>query len=238
MLRHGQLECVRCVDLAVLVVLAHGGPPLEAVSWRTPNTYLRAGVERGTATSSSTRPGTTSPPGSHTAAGAAPPADPASCAIGPSHDDRAARPPALRRCPSLPAGTTEHCLKPTHRRTTSPHSRRLGDLSPPARTVRDSAPARESSGKDQQVVRERCVEQRSRSALPARRCASSRTATTSRLSGRRTLQCCPDRRGQRRAPMLRVAMALSAGAGPHAVVVSLPRTREFGPGHRSTADQV
>jgi len=29
-------------------------------SWRTPNTYRKAGVERGTATSSSTRPGTTS----------------------------------------------------------------------------------------------------------------------------------------------------------------------------------
>ena len=30
------------------------------MSWRTPNTYRKEGVERGTATSSSTRPGTTS----------------------------------------------------------------------------------------------------------------------------------------------------------------------------------
>ncbi len=31
------------------------------MSWRTPNTYRKAGAERGTATSSSTRPGTSSP---------------------------------------------------------------------------------------------------------------------------------------------------------------------------------
>jgi len=31
------------------------------LSWRTPNTYRKEGVERGTATSSSTRAGTTSP---------------------------------------------------------------------------------------------------------------------------------------------------------------------------------
>ncbi len=30
------------------------------MSWRTPNTYREAGAERGTATSSSTRPGTSS----------------------------------------------------------------------------------------------------------------------------------------------------------------------------------
>jgi uncharacterized protein UPF0158 len=32
------------------------------LSWRTPNTYRKEGIERGTATSSSTRPGTTSGP--------------------------------------------------------------------------------------------------------------------------------------------------------------------------------
>ncbi len=45
---------------ALLVRIVHGGPLLEVVSWWTPNTYRKAGVRRGTATSSSTRPGATS----------------------------------------------------------------------------------------------------------------------------------------------------------------------------------
>jgi len=53
-LGHGRLQRVGHVDLAVLVGLAHGGPLLDVVSWRTPNSYLTAGAERGTATSSST----------------------------------------------------------------------------------------------------------------------------------------------------------------------------------------
>src|SRR5258705_8476169 len=43
-----------------LTTLLHGGPLAVGVSWRTPDTYHTAGLERGTATSSSTRPGTTS----------------------------------------------------------------------------------------------------------------------------------------------------------------------------------
>jgi hypothetical protein len=46
--------------LTPLVVLGHGGPLLGRTSWRKPDTYHAAGIERGTATSSSTTPGTTS----------------------------------------------------------------------------------------------------------------------------------------------------------------------------------
>ena len=44
----------------ILATLLHGGPLAVGVSWRTPDTYHTAGLERGTATSTSTRPGTTS----------------------------------------------------------------------------------------------------------------------------------------------------------------------------------
>ena len=39
--------------------------PVSGSSWRTPNTYRKAGIRRGTATSSSTRPGTTSAIAAH-----------------------------------------------------------------------------------------------------------------------------------------------------------------------------
>lgn len=48
------------LDLATLL---HGGPLSVGVSWQTPDTYHTAGLERGTATSSSTKHGTTSSPG-------------------------------------------------------------------------------------------------------------------------------------------------------------------------------
>ena len=56
LLRHGQRPRV---ERSSLVVLGHSGPLFVGLSWRTPNTYLTAGLERGTATSSSTRAGTT-----------------------------------------------------------------------------------------------------------------------------------------------------------------------------------
>jgi hypothetical protein len=45
---------------AVLVVVGHGGPLLGRTSWRKPDTYHAAGIEPGTATSTSTTRGTTS----------------------------------------------------------------------------------------------------------------------------------------------------------------------------------
>lgn len=47
----GQLERVRYIHRELLILLAHGGPLLEVVSWRTPNSYREAGVRRATATS-------------------------------------------------------------------------------------------------------------------------------------------------------------------------------------------
>ena len=48
------------VDLGVLVGLAHGGPLPRGVLGGSPDAYREAGFRRGTATSSSTSPGTTS----------------------------------------------------------------------------------------------------------------------------------------------------------------------------------
>jgi hypothetical protein len=48
------------VVLPGLVILGHGGPLAVGVLGGTPDTYQTAGLERGTATSTSTRPGTTS----------------------------------------------------------------------------------------------------------------------------------------------------------------------------------
>jgi len=47
---HRQLERVVGVGILDLVLLGHGGPLLEVVSWSTPNTYRKVGVRRGTAT--------------------------------------------------------------------------------------------------------------------------------------------------------------------------------------------
>ena len=55
--RSGNAVALHGLDLATLL---HGGPLAVGVSWRTPDTYHTAGLERGTATSTSTRPGTTS----------------------------------------------------------------------------------------------------------------------------------------------------------------------------------
>jgi hypothetical protein len=43
-----------------LVVVGHGGPLLVGVTWRSPDIYHQAGIERGTATSTSTTRGRTS----------------------------------------------------------------------------------------------------------------------------------------------------------------------------------
>src|SRR5882757_3109884 len=51
--------CAR-VDGLNLVTLLHGGPLAVGVLGGTPDTYHTAGIERGTATSTSARPGTTS----------------------------------------------------------------------------------------------------------------------------------------------------------------------------------
>jgi hypothetical protein len=53
---HGQRTRV---ERGSLILLGHSGP-LSGSSWRTPNTYLTAGIRRGTATPCSTRVGTTS----------------------------------------------------------------------------------------------------------------------------------------------------------------------------------
>src|SRR3954465_4619739 len=52
LLGHGQHTRV---DLGPLILLGHSGPLFVGLSWRTPNTYRKEGIERGTATSSSTR---------------------------------------------------------------------------------------------------------------------------------------------------------------------------------------
>src|SRR3954462_6476208 len=56
-LRHGR---VACLDLGVLVVLAHGGPLPRGVLGGSPDAYREAGFRWETATSSSTSSGTTS----------------------------------------------------------------------------------------------------------------------------------------------------------------------------------
>jgi hypothetical protein len=47
LLRHGQRTRVEVVDL---ILLGHSGPLFVGSSWRTPNTYRKAGIGRGTAT--------------------------------------------------------------------------------------------------------------------------------------------------------------------------------------------
>jgi len=83
---------------------------LLLVSWRTPDTYHTAGLERGTATSTSTRPGTTSfvaaaePSGGHlvrTRGG-----EPRAPGIPPDHQDR-----AVRLLPRIPLRTAPDLLR-------------------------------------------------------------------------------------------------------------------------------
>src|SRR5947209_6288334 len=56
----------------LLVVLAHGGPLLPGLSWRTPETYHSADLRRGTATSNPTTSGATSEPAAPRSAPSAP----------------------------------------------------------------------------------------------------------------------------------------------------------------------
>ena len=57
----------RRIEHSTLIVIGHGGPFLVGVTWRLPDTYHQAGIERDTATSTSTTRGTTfgshQPPG-------------------------------------------------------------------------------------------------------------------------------------------------------------------------------
>ena len=58
--RHSQFERVTRAALLPLVLLGHGGPLPRGALGRTPETYHSASLRWGTATSSSTNPGTTS----------------------------------------------------------------------------------------------------------------------------------------------------------------------------------